>query len=77
MGVGGICSAEAIAPSGCFVGERRLQGFITGWCNLIGITDVTAIAIATGIVGGGLLLFAAVITLAVAGAVVGWIVGQG
>ncbi len=53
-----------------------MQVFVEAWCRFIGITDVTAIAIATGVAAAGLLLFAAVIALMIAGAVVAWIVGQ-
>ena len=33
-----------------------MQRLVAWWCNLIGITDLMAIQVATGIVGGGLAL---------------------
>jgi hypothetical protein len=54
-----------------------MQGFVNGWCRLIGITDETSIQIAVGIVGGGLALLIVLVLWTWANAIFIAIIGGG
>jgi hypothetical protein len=43
-----------------------MESFVNWWCHLIGITDIMAIQVATGVVGGGLALLIALILWTIA-----------
>ena len=34
----------------------KFEAWVAGWCNWLGITDTTAISVATGVFAGGVLL---------------------
>ena len=34
----------------------KFEALVAGWCNWLGITDTTAISVATGVFAGGVLL---------------------
>jgi hypothetical protein len=41
---------------------RTMEKMVEWWCNFVGITDPTAVQIATGVFGGGLALVAIFVT---------------
>ena len=57
---GGRLNNEPSKPQG-----RAMEGIVTWWCHLIGITDQLSIQIATGIAGAALAY--AIIMLLIAG----------
>lgn len=51
-----------------------MQGFVEWWCLLIGVTDRTAVSIATGAIAASILWIIGLVVVKIASAILGRIV---